>query len=284
MRQLVWFSLVGFIARPAAGIGPPINTDTPITLGLDGRGVRTFVKVIRASDDMDGHLTTTLWPVVVPYNLTTKGVAGIIVPTVFKEMQRGGETVSSSGLGDISIFAKYVVLQIDRHQQTFRLAPKLVLKLSKNADEKEIPALGSGSTDIAMGAVAAWLKGRLGFYGDGLYTITGESNGRQIGNGLEYNLALAYRLSPVIYRTYPARQTNVYLEFNGWWKGRDKIQSQDILDSGGQVLFVAPGIQYIPLRQLLGEISLQLPVLDELNGVQMGPDWTVNAGIRVLLY
>ena len=283
MRQLVWFSLVGLLARPAAGIGPPINTDTPITLGLDGRGVRTFVKVIRASDDTDGQETTTLWPVVVPYHVTTKGVAGIIVPTVFKEMQRGGETVSSSGLGDISIFAKYVVLQVDRHQQTFRLAPKLVLKLP-TGDQKEAPALGSGSTDIAVGAVAGWLTGRLGFYGDGLYTITGESNGRQIGNGLEYNLALAYRLSPVIYRTYPARQINAYLEFNGSWSGKDKIQSQEILDSGGHVIFVAPGIQYIPLRQLLGEISLQLPVLDELNGVQMGPDWTVNAGIRVLLY
>ncbi len=27
--------------------GPPINTDTPIMLGVQGRGVRTFVKIIR---------------------------------------------------------------------------------------------------------------------------------------------------------------------------------------------------------------------------------------------
>ncbi len=34
-------------AQIAMAQGPPINTDTPIMLGVQGRGVRTFVKIIR---------------------------------------------------------------------------------------------------------------------------------------------------------------------------------------------------------------------------------------------
>ena len=285
MRQIIYLLLLlGLVASPALAIGPPINTDTPITLGLEGRGVRTFVKVVRASSDrLDGRVTTTLWPVAIPYNVITDGVVGIIVPTVFKEVRLGGETVSSSGLGDISLLAKYVELQVDRHQETFRLAPKVVVKLP-TGDDKEAPALGSGSTDVSVGGVAAWLKGRLGVYADGLYQVTGKANGREFGNGLTYNLALAYRLVPVVYKTYPARQVNVYLEFDGSWKDKDKLRGQNVSDSGGHVLFLAPGIQYIPLSRLLVETSLQLPLLKDLNGTQMEPDWTVNIGLRVLLY
>lgn len=52
-----------FAAVPAAAIGPPINTDTPITLGLQGRGVRTFAKMTRASAG-DSEITTRpgRWP------------------------------------------------------------------------------------------------------------------------------------------------------------------------------------------------------------------------------
>ena len=87
-RTLPWITLCCVVALPAMAIGPPINTDTPISLGFAGRGVRTFVKVSRASrDPLDGQVTTTLIPVVVPYNVTTAGVVGIIVPSIFKARQ-----------------------------------------------------------------------------------------------------------------------------------------------------------------------------------------------------
>ena len=60
MRQINLLSLLSLAAVPALAIGPPINTDTPITLGLEGRGVRSFVKVVRASSDrLDGRVITT---------------------------------------------------------------------------------------------------------------------------------------------------------------------------------------------------------------------------------
>ncbi len=56
--------------------GPPINTDTPIMLGVQGRGVRTFAKIIRRDtllsdgneidDPLDRRTTVVVTPVVVP--------------------------------------------------------------------------------------------------------------------------------------------------------------------------------------------------------------------------
>ncbi len=276
--------LLGVAVGTPSAQGPPINTDTPITLGLAGRGVRTFARVVRMSSDRLGQrVTTTAWPVAIPYNITTNGVVGIVIPMVFKEVRRDRVKSSSSGLGDLSLFAKYVVLQVDRPGETFRLAPKVVLKLS-TGDEQAAPTLGSGSTDVSFGGVGAWIRGRFGGYADMLYQVSGRASDRQIGNGLVYNLALAYRLSPAVYKTYPARQVNAYLELNGSWKAKDRVKGQNVSDSGGHVLFLSPGIQYIPLSRLLVGASVQVPLVKDLNGTQMEPDWTASAGLRVLLF
>ena len=246
--------------------------------------MRTFAKVVRVSNGrLDAKATTTLLPFAIPYNATKDAVVGVVVPTVFKEMQQGVGTTSSSGLGDISLFAKYVVFQVDGHQQTFRLAPKVVVKLP-TGDETEAPALGTGSTDVSIGGVAAWLKGRTGVYSDWLYHVSGTANGRAFGNGLIYNAAFAYRLQPAVYKTYPTRQTNVFLEFNGSWRDHDRLDGQTVADSGGHVILIAPGIQYIPLSRLLVEASLQMPMLVNLGGRQMEPDWAASLGARFLLY
>lgn len=267
---------------PVTAIGPPINTDTPITLGLEGKGVRSFVKVTRASVG-DREITTTVWPVAIPFNVGRSGVVGIVVPTLFKEIDGGVGSVSSSGLGDVSLFAKYVVVQIDRPGETLRIAPKVVLKMP-TGDEKASPALGSGSTDVTLGAVGAWLKGRLGIYAEGLFQRRGKSGRREFGEGALYNIAFAYRVLPAVYRTYPAKQVNAYLEFNGSWAGHDEIDGVQVAGSGGHVLFIAPGAQYIPLSRLLVEASLQVPVITALNGPQFEPAWTANFGIRLMLF
>lgn len=280
---VVCAGVLGIATNVADAQGPPINTDTPITLGLQGRGVRTFGKVVRMSGGPGERVTATAWPVVVPYNITTKGVAGVIVPTVFKEAEKGGARVSSSGLGDVSVFAKYVVLQIDRPQETFRLAPKAVVKFA-TGDEKEAPPLGTGSTNLSLGAVGAWLKGRSGIYVETLFQVNGASGGKDLGNGLVYNAALPYRLRPAVYETYPAQQVNAYLELNGSWTDRDRLDGRSVNDSGGHMLFLSPGIQYIPVSQFLVETSVQIPVVKDLHGAQMEPDWTISAGIRILLF
>jgi len=103
--------------------GPPINTDSPILLGISGAGVRSFVKVIKKSSQ-DEDLTVTVSPVVIPYNLTTRLLVGGVFPYFNKELDTNAGSKSSSGFGDTKLFAKYVVHQIDRKQETIRFVVK----------------------------------------------------------------------------------------------------------------------------------------------------------------
>ncbi|MFP6642414.1 MAG: hypothetical protein VCF24_02450 [Candidatus Latescibacterota bacterium] len=137
---------------------------------------------------------------------------------------------------------------------------------------------------MSLGAVGAWLSGRQGIYGEALLRRRGESGGRKFGRGLLYNVAFAHRLLPAVYRTYPARQVNAYLELNGSWTARDDVAGDEVASSGGHVLFIAPGLQYIPWSRLLVETSLQLPLVRVGNGSQPKPDWTMSFGTRVLLF
>ena len=47
--------------------GPPIFTDTPIMLGLEGRGIRTFGNII-SKENANAYVQ----PVVFPFNISTK--------------------------------------------------------------------------------------------------------------------------------------------------------------------------------------------------------------------
>ena len=100
--------LAGLWPARAEAQGPPILTDTPILLGLEGRGLRSFVRVVRraqlvddgrAVDDPQGSAVTTVTaPVIVPYNLFSERVQlGVVAPFARVASETGGSTTSSSG-------------------------------------------------------------------------------------------------------------------------------------------------------------------------------------------
>lgn len=280
-------------ARIGFAQGPPINTDTPIFLGLEGRGARIRTVIVRKTqlyqngkkieDPFGTEITATTFPIAIPYNVTTDLLVGVMVPTRNITMKSSGSTRKSFGLGDIAFFAKYLLFQVDRKGKTFRVAGKGGVKLatgSKNID----PRLGSGTVDYSLGTVAAWIGLKYGVYGDVSYSFNGGSNGLSRGNSLSYNAALGYRLIPAVYDTYPTQVVNFYLELNGEYTARDALNGQQFTSSGGNEAFVSPGIQYIPSRNFLVEGSVQIPIVTSLNGTQLGTDFRASLGVRVLLF
>ena len=131
---LVGISVFSLQAEKVSAQGPPINTDSPILLGLSGGAVRSFAKVIRKSkllengeeidDTINQKLTIIVLPVVLPYNLTTRLLIGGALPLFNKDLSTNSGSSSSTGIGDVKVFAKYVPLQIDRDVETIRLAVK----------------------------------------------------------------------------------------------------------------------------------------------------------------
>jgi hypothetical protein len=188
-----------------------------------------------------------------------------------------------SGLGDITVFVKQLLFQVDRRRETFRGALKVSVKLPTGDENDAIP-LGTGSVDYGASAVATWIKARWGLYGELIYFYNTSDGGIDYGNRFGYNVALGYRLIPGVYDRYPQPQLNLYLELNGSEAGQTEIDGVENPNSGGSLLFVSPGIQYIGGRRWLTEASVQLPVVDEPNGTQLGTSWAASIGVRILIF
>ncbi len=273
--------------------GPPIHTDTPILLGLEGKAVTARAVWVRKSklyrdatvigDPLQREVTAWTFPVAVPYNITSDLLVGTMAPFVQVEARSIAGTNDSFGLSDISLFAKYLVVQIDALQETFRVTVKGNIKFPTGSKNRT-PALGTGTVDYSLGTVGAWIGERFGIYGDASYTFKGTSEGYKFGNAIIYNLALGFRAFPAVYETYPTSQWNLYLELNGMHTAKDKVNSQTLLDTGGNILFLSPGIQYIPSRYFLLEASIQIPIYQHYNGIQPGTDAIGLIGGRALFF
>lgn len=284
---------ISFASSDGFAQGPPINTDSPIVLGLSGRAVRTFGKFVRvskflkngeqATDPNDSKVTLWVTPVALPYNFTDKLQVAAIFPFVNARVSSRSQNLSNFGLGDIQFFAKYVWHQADGRNKTFRIASRADVKLP-TGEENNTPALGTGSTDFAFSSVAAWVEDRVGVYLEGGYGLNTSNGAINYGNSVFYNLAFGYRLSPVVYETYPSPQLNGFLELNGSATARNTVNGVRDGNSGGTTLFLSPGLQYVGGRLWLVEASYQYPIVRNPNGTQLAVSGTVSLGLRLLLY
>lgn len=281
-RDILRIMIVLMSISTARAQGPPINTDTPILLGVSGAGARSFIKVISKSSQ-DKDLTVTVSPVVIPYNVSTRLLVGVFIPFFNKDLDTEAGIMSSSGLGDTKLFAKYVVHQIDKRQETIRFVLKSSLTLP-TGDEDAKPALGDGTTDYSIGFVAGWIKPRVSFTTEGVYSLNTSRRGTNYGDSFAYNFALGYRLSPRVYERYPSPQVNIYLELNGLTTKRNELNGLSLENTGGTTLLLSPGIQYIGGRKWLVEGSIQFPIVENLNGSQLETDLIVSLGTRILLF
>ncbi len=283
--------LFQILATTVLAQGPPINTDTPIMLGLEGGGIRTFAKFVHRTtllqdgdeipDDMDRQVTVRLTPIAIPYNLfSDRFQMGVIVPFVDVDFESTVQDMSSFGIGDVRVFAKYLLYQRDRKKETFRIASKAGVKFPTG----DVPALGSGSTDYFFSTVAGWIKDRSGIYLEGIYNLNTSHNQVDFGNSFSYNLAFGYRLLPSVYETYPSPQLNGFLEINGTSAAKSDVNGVTNENSGGTTIFLSPGLQFVGGRRWLVEASLQIPIVNEPNGTQLATDWTLSIGTRILLF
>jgi hypothetical protein len=233
--------------------GPPINTDTPIFLGLEGRGIRTFLKY---SAGEKGNIYAI--PVIIPYTVMTDMLIGVGVSYISKFSQTDN---SRSGLGDASVFIKYLFIQEDGHGKTFRMALKI---------RETFPSGKSGMSLDAyqtyIGVLGTRISTKAGLYTELGYILA--SN--QISNRFIYNFAIGYPLMPP---TYPPNQINLYLELNGMISTEKK----------NHLLFISPGIQYIPGRKVLFEIGTQLPIIEDTRD-NNNIDFILTFGTRILLF
>lgn len=295
-------------AQLVSAQGPPINTETAFVNGLQGAALRSFVFSVNRSelvrdgkdiaDPSNQEVSVFAIPIIVPYEVV-KSKLDIVggIPVLHKRMgftDENGERhgVTNSGLGDLFVLGRYLFLQKDAPGNTTRMVVLGGVKFPTGKDDEKdsrgskLPPplqLGSGSVDYTAGVVATRVVRRIGLNADLIYNFNTAANDFAFGDKLKYDFALGYRISPREYKTYPAKQWNAYLELNGEFSRRDSLKGVTLGDSGGNVAFVSPGIQFY-YSSFLVEASLRIPAIQNLNGTQLKFHPAFTAGFRWLIF
>ncbi len=199
-----------------------------------------------------------------------------------------GTTRKSQGLGDSKFFARYTIYTDDFQGGSFRIAPFAGLKVPTGKDDKRdslgvLPVsaqAGTGSWDVFGGLVATYgtvdweLDGQIG------YQKNSEANNFESGNIARADISFQYRLFPETLSSNTDYFVNGVLEANLIKKDRNKVAGVSDFDSGGTTLFLVPGLQYVSERYI-AEISLQIPVAQNLNGTALENDFIFRTGFRI---
>lgn len=195
---------------------------------------------------------------------------------------------SARGIGDFSLFGRYTLLERDWPQRNFRLAPFAGVKTPTGEDE-EIDALGplppsvqvgSGSWDPFFGVVATYQT--LAFQVDAQvsYLATTEANAFEFGDVVQLDASLQYRLWPrTLGGGVPGFLYGV-VETNLTHQDENEINGVEDPNSGGTLLFLVPGLQYVTKRWIV-EAGVQLPAVQALNGTALENDYIVRASFRI---
>jgi len=188
----------------------------------------------------------------------------------------------SDGIGDMTLLAYYRFLQMSSRQ--FQSALILGIKApSGKTDEKDIHGErfetehqpGSGSWDPIVGVAVTKRMGRVSLDADLRYALVTEgSQDTDLGDMMNYDLAFSYHVPGKL-------SLDLVLEANGEWKQKEEINGSKDENSGGHILYLSPGMRVRLNNALSAFISVGLPVIQDLNGIQSDTNFRTLFGISV---
>ncbi|MFQ5679900.1 MAG: hypothetical protein ACE5HP_10635 [Gemmatimonadota bacterium] len=272
--------------------GLPFHTETALTTAFEQRAVRAFTLYSRR--DSASALVTPL--VLLPYAPHPRVTTKVALPLVRKRLASpgagGGTRYSEVGIGDLSVAAKWAFLVRDRAGGTTRLALGADVSIPTGSTSRKFEdgtvaprplQPGSGAFGAGVTAIGTLIRGAWGVSADVGRRWNAEGEGFRFGSRTRYDVAIGLR-RPAQVETIRTRTWQLYLEWNGAVSGRDVSDGVKVSSSGGHVAFLSPGIQWVPVPRLLVETSLQVPVVQRLNGSQ--PEFGLGPalGLRYLFF
>ncbi len=218
------------------------------------------------------------------------------IPVVSKELRTrvsGRRThLKSEGLGDVSAIAKWRFFKKPELGATTEIAGLFGLELPTGRDDVRDGGMrlsqplqpGSGSVDAIFGAAFTrlWGGGQWLINADLFYKANSEGNDYRFGNVTRFDVGGQYRVYPQRYERYDQFTLNLILELHGRYAEKDTLDGDRVGTTGGLKLFASPGIQAIVTENLLFESGVQIPIYRNLNGPQLGEDFLVTVGLRLI--
>jgi len=289
---LLLLSLLLFTMRVE---GISINSSVALTPFKGQKIIRVQGKYTRKSDDpsvMNRDIRILMLPATLVYGFTEKFSGFVVAPFIGKKLHTtlpvGRVKRSSSGVGDITLLGKYRVWKLDKRGKTTRAALLGGLKLptGRSNISDSLGSLprplqpGSGSWDPIIGAVVTRQTLDDEWDLSSTYKINTNHRGYRFGNLLKYTVAYQKRILP---HELPEkglyRQVNAVLELNGEWATKDRTGGTSVANSGGHTIYLSPGMQWVSKRMIL-EFSVQVPIIQYLNGAQVEADYTAVLSAR----
>ena len=244
-----------------------------------------------------GDMTASVSPIVLlPWAPHHRVTTMAILPMVHKRLAEsdpaGGVPYSTTGIGDLALSVKWAFFGRNRFAGTTRLAVIVSGSLPTGPTDSTLPGgevaprplqLGKGSGSVGATLAATLVRDRWGFNADVGHLRYGSDDGFRFGGVTRYNVALGFRI-PQHIETIRTRTVQLYLEWNGSYAERSRQGGTDLVDTGGHLAYLSPGVQWVVLPQLLFEGSLQMPVIHDPHGTQIDPGVRPALGLRFLFF
>lgn len=292
---LILISILVFYAlAPHPAIGLPINSDVGLTPHKGEFIFRVQSRYLRKSDDplnSGRSVDEVVVPFVGVYGLTAKSSLLVKVPVVYRELKTAGGAIRSDhGPGDMTLLGKHRFFTHNFKGGTSRISAIAGLELPTGDDNARdslglLPKgiqLGSGSVDAIAGATYTLQTLDHQFDTDLRYIFNNEANNFEFGDVFKYNLAFQKRIWPSILPDKGVySQWNAVLELNGIYERKSELGGVNVANSGGNTVFLSPGIQFVSKRSVV-EFSFLYPVIQNLNGSQLETDYSLALSYRYL--
>ena len=281
----------------------PVTSFSGVTLFYEGSLLRSRVtytiksQLLRDGTEVPDPLNRRLSAIVVPnnigYGITSNLSVVANIPFVSKRLQKtdAGQqtTLSTSGMGDILLSAKWRFLKIDGYRRTTQLALIGALELPTGSDDARDASgnllapgiqMGSGSYDYLAAFSVTQVLGRSSINGSLGYRVnTQGGQDFRAGNVFIYTFVVNHR---IWHKKFPGPEFGLAIELNGEVVARAESNGTSVDNSGGHSLFLAPAT-FLNVRPYLTlEFAVQFPVLQNLNGEQLGVDRKFVGGIFFL--
>jgi hypothetical protein len=203
---------------------------------------------------------------------------------------------SATGLGDVALIGRQTILSSDEGGSTTRVAGLLGVKFPTGRTDARTSdgtgyldshlQPGTGSTDVLLGLSFSHALNRFSVTANFLGTLPGEGKfgdtRHRFGSALNYDAAGAYRVYP---SASSPRDPQLFLSLgvSGEVRARETVDGVQDENSGGNTVYLTPGLKLDLRPHWVVEVSWQAAVYHHLNGTQLGETGKVFGGVTYLL-
>ena len=285
---------------------PPVRGEGGGVQSFQGNAFRSYARFTllnslvsdgeEGSNPDDQSILVFAQPFVFSYTVLPGLAVRVMYPLIskqFENLPNPSVPNSNTGFGDLTLAAKYRLFFHVTGQGRTDIAVISGAKLptgsiSKvDSEGRRLPRpmqIGTGSTDFFGQIAGSYSHRGYGFslFGDLLYRENREAEGFEFGDEWGRSLGGQKRLLPLPLAGYGATELYAELALQSRHLSPNRIGGEQNLDSGGNQLFLAPGLSFILKRRYLVEASFQYPIHRDLRGSQLTQGWNFQIGTRLI--